>query len=82
MRRRATPLSRRDSDQSGVAAVSVVVTFITVELPLQIALVPKQSPIEIFAPDSPDQLLDERMLTGCARNRRLGYHSHFTQALR
>ena len=60
---------RRDAGQSGVAAISVVVNLVTVELPLQIALVPKQSLIEIFAPDGPDQSLDERMRTGCAGNR-------------
>jgi hypothetical protein len=31
-------------------------------------LVPKQSLIEVFAPDGPDQLLDESMRTGCAED--------------
>lgn len=66
MRRSATALSRSDSDQSGVAAISVVVTFVAVKLPFKIALVPKQSWIEIFAPDDPDQSLDETMRAGCA----------------
>jgi hypothetical protein len=69
MCRRATALSRRHSDQSGVAAILVVVNFVAIELPFQIALVPKQSLIQIFAPDGSDQPLDERMRTGCARNR-------------
>ena len=68
MRRSATALSRSDSDQSGMAAISVVVTFVAVELPFKIALVPKQSLIEIFAPDGPDQSLDESMRAGCAGN--------------
>src|SRR5258708_6206648 len=68
MRKNATALSRRDSDQSRVAAMSVVVTFVAVELPFKIALVPKQSLIEIFAPDGPDQSLDESMRAGCAGN--------------
>jgi hypothetical protein len=54
MRRSATALSRSDSGQSGVEAISVVVAFEAVELPFKIALVPKQSLIEIFAPDGPD----------------------------
>ena len=64
MRRSATALSLSDSDQSGVAAISVVVTFVAVELPSRIALVPKQSLIEIFAPDGPDQSLDKSMRVG------------------
>ncbi len=68
MRRSATALSRRDSGQSGVAAMSVVVNFVAIELPFQIALVPKQSLIEILAPDGPDQSLDESMRTGCVGN--------------
>src|SRR5271163_1781886 len=68
MRRSATALSRSDSDQSGVAAMPVVVTFVEVELPFKIALVPKQSLIEIFARDGPDQSLDESMRAGCAGN--------------
>ena len=46
MGRSATALSWRDSGQSGVAAISVVVNLVTVELPFEIALVPKQSLIE------------------------------------
>src|SRR5271168_4315916 len=68
MRRSATALSRRDSGQSSVAAISVVVNFVAIELPFQIALVPKQSLIEIFAPNGRDQSLDESMRTGCAGN--------------
>ena len=69
MGRSATALSWRDSGQSGVAAISVVVNFVAIELPFQIALVPKQSLIEVFAPDGPDQPLDESMRPGCAGNR-------------
>ena len=69
MRRSATALSRSDSDQSGVAAMSVVVTFVAFELPLKIALVPKQSLIEVFAPDGPDQPLDESVRPRCPGNR-------------
>src|SRR5580704_17962633 len=68
MHRSATPLSWRDSGQSGVAAITVVVNLVTIELPLQIALVPKQSLIEAFAPDGPDQPLDESVRTGSAGN--------------
>src|SRR5208282_2779235 len=68
MGRSATAVSRRDSAQSGVAAMSVVVNLVAVELAFKIALVPKQRPIEVFAPDSPDQSLDESMRTGCAGN--------------
>ena len=53
--RSATALRRRDFDQSGVAAMSVVVTFVALGLPFKIALVPNQSLIEIFAPDGADQ---------------------------
>src|SRR5208337_475741 len=68
MSRRATALSRGDTGQSGVAAMSVVVNLVAIELAFQIALVPKQSLIEIFAPDGPDQSLDESVRTGCAGN--------------
>src|SRR5580698_7027267 len=68
MGRSATALSRRDSGQSGVAAISVVIDLVTFELPFRIALVPKQSLIEVFAADGPDQSLDESMRTGCAGN--------------
>ena len=57
MRRSATALSRRDTDQSGVAAMSVVVNFVAVELVFKIALVPKKSLIEVFAPDCAPQKL-------------------------
>jgi hypothetical protein len=60
MGRSATALSL-DSDQSGVAAISIVETFVAIELPFKIVLVPKQSLIEIFAPDGPDQSLDETL---------------------
>jgi hypothetical protein len=68
MRRSATALGRSEPGQSGVAAISVVITFVAVELPFKIALIPKRSLIEIFAPDSPDQSLDESMRAGCAGN--------------
>jgi hypothetical protein len=42
-----------------MAAMSVVVNFVAIELPFEIVLVPKQSLIEVFAPDGPDQSLDE-----------------------
>jgi hypothetical protein len=61
MGRSATALNRDASGQSGVAATSVVM----VELPFQIALVPIQSLIEVFAPDGSDQSLDEGMRMGC-----------------
>jgi len=67
--RSATALSWRDAGQSGVTAMSVVVDLVTVELPLQIALVPKQSLIEVFAPDGPDQSLDESVRPRCPGNR-------------
>ena len=68
MHKRAAALSRGDSGQSGVAAMSVVVNLVAVELSFQIALVPKQRLIEVFAPDGPDQALDESMRPGCAGN--------------
>jgi len=68
MGRSAAALSRRDSGQSGVAAMPVVVNFVAVELPFEIALVPKQSLIEVLAPYGADQSLDERMRTGRAGN--------------
>jgi hypothetical protein len=66
MGRRAVVLSRGDAGQSGVAAMSVVINLIAVQLSFKIALVPKQSLIEVFTPDGPDQSLDESMRTGCA----------------
>ena len=66
MRRSATALSRSDSGQSGVEAISVVVAFEAVELPFKIALVPKQSLIEIFAPDGPDQFARQLKCTRSA----------------
>ena len=62
----AAALSRSDSGQSGVAAMSVVVNFVAIELAVQIALVPKQRLIEVFAPYGPDQSLDESVRPGCA----------------
>jgi len=67
--RSATALGRSDSGQSGVAAMTVVVNLVAIELPFEIALVPKQSLIEVFAPDGPNQPLDEGMRPGCAGNR-------------
>jgi hypothetical protein len=43
MDRSVTALSWGDAGQSSVAAISVVVNFVAIELPFQIALVPKQS---------------------------------------
>jgi len=68
MRGGATALSRRDSGQTGVAAMSVLVNLVAVELAFKIALVPKQSLSEVFAPYGPDQSLNESMRTGCAGN--------------
>jgi hypothetical protein len=67
--RSATALSWGDTGQSSVAAISVVVNFVAIELSFQIALVPKQSMIEVFAPDGPDQSLDEGVRTRCPGNR-------------
>src|SRR5215469_3010494 len=64
MDRSATALSWGDAGQSSVAAISVVVNFVAIELPFQIALVPKQSLIEVFPPDGPDQSLNERCERG------------------
>src|SRR5215469_15569642 len=58
-----------DAGQSSVAAISVVVNFVAIELPFQIALVPKQSLIEVFPPDGPDQSLDKSVRTRCPGNR-------------
>ena len=69
MGRSTTALSWGDAGQSGVAAMSVVVNLVAIELPFQIALVPKESLIEIFAPDGPDQSLDESVRTRCPGNR-------------
>src|ERR1700688_53883 len=48
--------------------MSVVVNLVAVELLFKIALVPKQSLIEVLAPYGPDQALDESMRTGCVGN--------------
>ena len=69
MRRSATALSWGDAGQTRVAAMSVEVNLVAIELPFQIALVPKQSLIEVFAPDGPDQSLNESMRSGCAGHR-------------
>src|SRR5208282_3125467 len=68
MRRSPTALRRRDAGQSGVAAMSVVVNLVVVEFPFKVALVPKQSLIEVFTPYGPDQALDESVRTGCVGN--------------
>jgi hypothetical protein len=41
MRRCAAALSRRNSNESGVAPILVVIGFVILELPLKIALVPE-----------------------------------------
>ena len=69
MRIGPTALSRGDAGQSGVAAISVVVNLIAVELPFKVALVPKERVIEVFAPDGPDQSLDESVRSRCAGHR-------------
>jgi hypothetical protein len=46
--------------------MSVVINLIAVQLSFKIALVPKQSLIEVFTPDGPDQSLDESIRTGRA----------------
>jgi hypothetical protein len=51
-----------------VTAVPVVISPVIVQLPLKIALVPKQGPIEELAPHRPNQSLDESMRTGHTRN--------------
>ena len=47
----------------------VVIDSVISELPLKIALVPKQGLIKVLAPYRPDQSLDESMGTGCTGNR-------------
>jgi hypothetical protein len=51
-----------------VAPLLVVIGFASLELPFQIALVPKISPIEVLAPHRPNQSLNERMGTRCTGN--------------
>jgi hypothetical protein len=51
-----------------VTPILVVIGFVIVKLPLEIALVPKQSPIEILAPDGPDQPLNKSMGTRSTGN--------------
>ena len=68
MRGCAAALSRGSSDQRGVAPMLVVIGFVILKLPLKIALVPKQRPIEILAPYRPDQSLNECMGAGRAGN--------------
>jgi hypothetical protein len=51
------------SPQSGVTPILIVKPLVVVELPFQVALVPKADPIEIFAPDGSNQSLDERIRT-------------------
>ena len=54
-------MCRRGSGQPGVTAVVVVIGLVISELPLKIAVVPKESPIEVLASYRPDQSLHERM---------------------
>ena len=61
-------ISRGNSGQPGVTAVLVVIGLVIVQLPFKIALVPKQSPIEVLAPHRPDQPLNESMRTGRTGN--------------
>jgi hypothetical protein len=42
-------------------AVSIVVSLEVIELSLQIGDIPEQNPVEILAPDGPDQPFDEGM---------------------
>ena len=56
-------MSRRSSGQPAVTPVLVVIGFVILELPLKIALVPKQGPIEVLAPHRPDQSPNESMGT-------------------
>src|SRR5271166_5846026 len=58
----ATPFSRRGSGQPGVAPVLVKISFVVLELPHKIALVPKQDSIEILAPYHSGCFIDR----GCA----------------
>ena len=53
-------MCRRGSGQPGVTAVVVVIGLVMSELPLKIAVVPKESPIEVLASCRPDQSLNER----------------------
>jgi hypothetical protein len=46
-----------------VTPVLVVIGLVILELPLKIALVPKQGPIEVVAPHRPDKSLNESMGT-------------------
>jgi hypothetical protein len=70
MGRCTAALSRRSSRQPGVTPILVVIGFVIVALPLEIASVPKQSAIEVLASERPDQSLNESMRTGAYR----GWH--------
>ena len=61
-------MSRRSSGQPSVTPVLVVKGLVVLELPLKIALIPKEGPIEILAPHRPDQSLNESMGTRSTGN--------------
>ena len=68
-RRKCTaPLSRREPGQSGVTANPVVICLVGFQLELEIALAPKQCPVENLSPYCPDQSLHESMRAGRAGN--------------
>src|SRR5208337_3729189 len=68
-RRKCTaPLSRREPAQSGVTAIPVVIRLVGFQLELEIALAPKQCPVEKLSPYCPDQSLHESMRAGRAGN--------------
>lgn len=62
------PLSRREPGQSGVTAIPVVIRLVGFQLELEIALAPKQCPVEKLSPYCPYQSLNESMRAGRAGN--------------
>ena len=61
-------MRRRHPAQSGVTPMIIVKRLVGLELPLEIALVPKPDSVEILAPDSFNQALNKCMRTRRARD--------------
>lgn len=65
----AASLERCLSTQPGMHAPSVIIGGEAIQLALQVETVPEEGLVEIFAPKSSDEPLDERMRTRRKRHR-------------
>ena len=65
---RTTSLSLRDAGQPGVTPMLIVIDFVSPQLPFEAALVPKQRPIHILAPQRSDKSLDKSLRAGRTRD--------------